>query len=78
METNIAKFVLKFIFGEKDTVKSRRDMQAVGVRRELWLKPGRIRQTYTKLHTPYVLTEAERKIFGEAIAQIPVFRFEIA
>jgi hypothetical protein len=39
IEKNIGESVLKFLFGEKDTAESRRDMEDVGVRQELWLRP---------------------------------------
>ena len=47
IEKNIANSVLKFIFGEKDTSESRRDLQALGVRRKLWLRPDIHKATNT-------------------------------
>ena len=35
IEKNIAESVLKFLFGEKDSAESRRDLQETGQRREL-------------------------------------------
>ena len=37
IEKNIAESVLRFLFGDKDTLELRRDMEELGVRRELWL-----------------------------------------
>lgn len=70
IEKNIAESAIKFMFGEKDTAKSRRDMEAMGSRRELWLRPGRNRQTFFKPPAPYVLTEQERKIFIREVSAI--------
>ena len=70
VEKNIAESVMKFLFGEKDTPESRRDLQAMGTRRELWLRPGRNNLTFTKPPAPYVLTEAEKKIFVEEVSAI--------
>ena len=39
IEKNIGESVLKFLFGEKDTQESRRDLQQMGLRRDLWLRP---------------------------------------
>ena len=35
VEKNVAESVLKFLFGEKDTLESQRDLQAMGMRHEL-------------------------------------------
>ena len=61
IEKNVAEAVLKFLFGEKDTPECRRDMEELGLRRELWLRPRANRQSFFKPPAPYVLTEAEKK-----------------
>ena len=43
----------------------------MGMRRELWLKPDSKRLTFTKPQAPYVLTEAEKKMF---IAEVSAIR----
>ena len=63
IEKNIAESVLKFLFGEKDSLDSRRDLEQVGLRRELWLHPGRNGQPFLKPNAPYVFSDAEKKIF---------------
>jgi hypothetical protein len=70
IEKNIAESVMKYLFGEKDTVESRKDMEALGVRPELWLRPRANRATFVKPHAPYVLTEAEKKLFIEEVSTI--------
>ena len=70
VEKNIAESVLKFLFGDKDTPESRRDMEELGIRHELWLRPRPNRQAFMKPHAPYVFTEAERKLFLEEVAAI--------
>ena len=70
IEKNIAECVLKFLFGEKDTPESRRDLQQVGARRDLWLRPIPNRQTFHKPQAPYVFSEAEKKIFLDEVSAI--------
>lgn len=70
IEKNIAESVLKFLFGEKDTPESRRDLEETGQRRELWLRPRANRLRFHKPHAPYVLTDAERKIFVDDVSAI--------
>ena len=67
---NIAESNLKFLFGDKDTPESRRDLHHMGVRRELWLRPRGNGQMFVKPHTPYVLTNEERKMFIEEVSAI--------
>lgn len=38
IEKNIAEFVLKFLFGEKDTIDSQRDLHEITQKWELWLR----------------------------------------
>jgi len=40
IECNICDNLLKHLFGEKDTLSTRRDMEEVGIRPWLWLKKG--------------------------------------
>lgn len=70
IEKNIAESVLKYLFGDKDTPDSRRDMEQLGIRRELWLQPRANRQAFVKPHAPYVFTEAEKKLFIEEVSAI--------
>ena len=70
IEKNILEAVLKFMFGDKDTPEVRKDLEELGQRRELWLKPTRNRQRFSKPHAPYVLIDAERKIFVDEVSGI--------
>ena len=70
IEKNISEAVLKFLFGDKDTPESRRDMEEIGVRRELWLKPTANRQRFSKPHAPYVFTDAEKTMFVDEVSAI--------
>ena len=70
VEKNIAESVLKFLFGEKDTPESRRDLEEVGARRELWLRPRANRQRFFKPQAPYVFTDAEKKLFMDEVSSI--------
>ena len=70
VEKNIAESVLKFLFGDKDTPESRKDLEEVGLRRELWLRPRANRQRFYKPQAPYVFTEAEKKFFMDEVSAI--------
>lgn len=70
VEKNIAESVLKFMFGEKDSPESRRDMEAMGLRRELWLRPRPNRNSFFKPQAPYVLSDAEKKSFVDSVSAI--------
>ena len=70
VEKNIAESVLKFLFGDKDTPESRKDLEEVGLRRELWLRPRANRQRFYKPQAPYVFTEAEKKNFMDEVSAI--------
>ena len=70
IEKNVAESVLKFLFGDKDTLDSRRDLEQLGIRRELWLRPRQNRQTFVKPQAPYVFSEEEKKLFLEEVSAI--------
>lgn len=70
-EKNISESVMKYLWGEKDTPESRRDLEDMGLRRELWLRRRGAGQTFDKPHAPYVFTDAQRKIF---IAEVSAIR----
>lgn len=70
IERNIAKSVLKFLFGDKDTSDSWRDLQHMGAQHKLWLRSRGNRSTFVKPHAPYVLTDAKKKIFIDELSAI--------
>lgn len=75
VEKNVCENVVKTILGEKDTIASRRDMEATGVREELWLvktTDARGKTKVIKPVAPYVLNEAELPVFMSRLAAIQV------
>jgi hypothetical protein len=73
IEKNVCESVIKFIFGLKDTIKVRRDMEVCGIREHLWLKrdpqrPGKI----FKPVAPYVLRPEELQTFMNRLASLKV------
>lgn len=70
IEKNIAEYVLKFLFREKNTPESRKDMEELGIRKELWLRPRANRQRFLKPLAPYVFTKAERNFFVDKVSAI--------
>ena len=75
VEKNVCENVVKTILGEKDTIASRRDMEATGVREELWLvktTDARGKTKVIKPVAPYVLNDAELPVFMSRLAAIQV------
>ena len=70
VEKNIADSVLKLLFGEKDSLDSRRDLEQMGMHRELWLRPRPNGQTVFKPKAPYVFSDDEKKIFLDQVSAI--------
>jgi len=73
IENNVYESMIKFIFGLKDTIKVRRDMEVCGIRKHLWLKrdpqrPGKI----FKPVAPYVLRPEELQTFMNRLASLKV------
>lgn len=75
VEKNVCENVVKTILGEKDTIASRRDMEATGVREELWLvKTTNVRgkTKVIKPAAPYVLNDVDLPIFMSRLAALHV------
>lgn len=70
VEKNIADAVLKFVFGDRDTLECRRDMEECGVMRDLHLRAQPNGNTYLKPSAPYVLTPEERVLFINLVSGI--------
>lgn len=70
VEKNIADLVLKTIFGERDTLECRRDMEECGIMRDLHLRALPRGMSYMKPNAPYVLTPEERHALLSSVSQI--------
>ena len=68
IERNICEGLLKVLFGAKDAVASRRDMEEEGIPDHLWVRQGPIPcGHFFKPPAPYVLTKEEQRIFLEQL-----------
>lgn len=73
VEKNVCENMVKTILGEKDSIASRRDMEAIGVREELWLVKmtnGRGKTKVIKPVAPYVLNDAYLPKFMSRLAAL--------
>jgi len=68
VERNISANVLKHLFGEKDSLGTRRDMEEVRVHPWLWLQ--RRGSTFVKPTAPYVFNSNETHEFLELMSSI--------
>jgi hypothetical protein len=68
VERNISDNVLKHLFGEKDTLGTRRDMEEVRVCPWLWLQ--RRGSNFVKPRAPYVFNSNETCEFLELMSSI--------
>lgn len=65
---------LKTIFGEKDTMVVRRDLDEMGIWQKLCLQQIVNGGPFLKLHAPYVLTKEEKKIFLKIILNLKLLQ----
>jgi hypothetical protein len=61
--------MLKVIFGEKDFMAIKNNMEEVGIRPQLWLWQL-ANGLYMKLNAPYVLLDEEKKVFLQIIKNL--------
>jgi hypothetical protein len=54
--------MLKVIFGEKDSMGIKKDMEEMGIRPQLWLRQL-TNGSYMKPNAPYVMSDEEKKVF---------------
>jgi hypothetical protein len=68
-EKNVCENMLKTIFGDKDTMATRKDMQEANMQPKLWLQqiPN---GNYIKLMAPHVTTKQEKKAFLQTIKNL--------
>ncbi len=73
IEKNVCESLIKFLFGTKDTIKVRRDMEVCGVRPHLWLKrdPHNLGKIFKPV-APYVLKPEELKTFMSRLGSLKV------
>jgi hypothetical protein len=69
-EKNITESLMKTIFGEKDTLKARMDLQEANIRPHLWPIPGRKPGSLTLPQAPYVLTKIEKEVFVDVVREL--------
>ena len=72
IEKNVGESLLGFLFGEKDTVAVRKDMEALGIRRHLWILQKETPRglKWVKPMANYVLTREERDVFKSRLVEI--------
>lgn len=72
VEKNVAASVLGFLMGEKDTVACRKDMESIGIRPGLHIRPRPGVGNYVKPPAPYSLTPPETAKFLKTVRSIKV------
>lgn len=70
VEKNVAETILKFLFGEKDDLACRRDMEEANCMHDLWLRQKGAQGNYFKPSSPYAFTPLEKDQFMTKIATI--------
>lgn len=72
-EKNFCENILKTIFGEKDTINVRKDMEIEGIRSHLWLRPDPNRPGKVLMPAAsYVLTKSEQEDFLKTLGAMKV------
>ncbi len=61
-EKNICKNLSKVIFGDKDTLVVRKDMDEIGIMPHLWLQQVG-NESFIKPTAPYVMSDDKKKVF---------------
>lgn len=68
-EKNICENLLKVIFGEKDTLVVRKDMEDIGIRFQLWLQQVGS-GSFIKPAAPYIMFDDQKKFFLHIIKKL--------
>jgi hypothetical protein len=73
IEKNVFESLIKFVFGTRDTIKVRQDMEVYGVRLHLWLTqdPHNLGKIFKPV-APNVLTPEELKFFMLRLGSLKV------
>ena len=64
------KSLVKFLFGEKDTLKVRMDLKEANVRPQLWPIIGKKPRSLTLPQVSYVLTKEKKEAFANVVRQL--------
>jgi hypothetical protein len=70
VEHNVSKSVLKYLFGEKDTLEVQKDLEQARVMGYLWLHQQDEGANNIKPLAPFVFTQNESKAFLDFVAQV--------
>jgi hypothetical protein len=62
IERNVSKIILKYLFGDRDSIEVRKDLEEAGVMQHLWFRQQG-GGSYTKLQASYVFIWNEAKAF---------------
>jgi hypothetical protein len=69
VERNVSESILKYLFGDKDTIEVCKDLKEVVVMQHLWLhQQGG--GSYKKPQAPYVFTRNDAKAFVDFVAKV--------
>jgi hypothetical protein len=69
VERNVLESILKYLFGDKDTIEVCKDLKEVVVMQHLWLhQQGG--GSYKNPQAPYVITSNESKAFVDFVAKL--------
>jgi hypothetical protein len=70
MEWNMSNNLLKYLYGERDTMEVQKDMEKVGVQQHLWLRRRPRATNFFKPTTPFGFTQDENKSFLDFVTSI--------
>ncbi len=69
VERNILESILKYLFGDKDTIEVCKELEEARVMQHLWLhQQGG--GSYKKPQAPYVFTQNEAKAFVDFVVKV--------
>ncbi len=70
VECNVSESVLKYLFGEKNTLEMRKDLKQAKLMQHLWLHQKDEGANYIKPLAPFVFIQNASKAFLDFVAQI--------
>ena len=72
IECNFSTNIIKYIFGKKDMLATKRDMEDVNCMEDLWLHRRGILENFFQPLAPYVFSNSKRWQFLELIGSTQV------